>query len=248
MNGAIFKRMEETGDRYWWYAGKRHLLRELLGTPPTSPSGLILDLGCGAGTLLPFLHQYGRPVGLEPSADAVAIARKSNAGMLIRASAEALPFRTERFALVAAFDCLEHVPDDALAVRSIRSLLTNDGRLLISVPAHSFLRSHRDTQLGHLRRYSRRSLTALLEQTGFSIDFLGYGYACLFIPLLLESLRDRLIALPGQARSDIRDLPEPWNGWMSRWLALEAWWAVRVGLPVGTSLFAMARLTRKTLQ
>ena len=122
MNGAIFKRMEETGDRYWWYAGKRRLLRELLGAPPESPRGLILDLGCGAGTLLPFLHQYGRPVGLEPSPDAVALARKSNTGMLIRASAEALPFRAERFSLIAAFDCLEHVPHDDRTVRSIRKI------------------------------------------------------------------------------------------------------------------------------
>ncbi len=244
MNSATFKRMEETGDRYWWYAGKRRLLRELLGTPPESPRGLILDLGCGAGTLLPFLRQYGIPIGLEPSPDAIVLARKSHADMLVRASAEALPFRSDRFSLVAAFDCLEHVPDDRLVVRSIRSLLTSEGRFLISVPAHPFLRSHRDNQLGHLRRYSRRSLVALLEQTGFSIDFIGFGYACLFIPLLVESLRDRLIAPSGQAKSDIRDLAEPWNGWMSRWLAFEARWAVRIGLPFGTSLFAMARLTR----
>lgn len=244
MDAAIFRKMDETGASYWWYAGKKCYLRELLGEPDSAIEMRILDLGCGTGTLLPFLNQYGSLVGLEPSSDAVLMAHSMGAGAVVQASAAALPFRSGSFSLVAAFDCLEHVTDDHHALDAIRHLLSSTGRLLVSVPAHPFLSSRRDVQLGHIRRYTRQSLRELLETTGFSVAYLGYGYACLFLPLLLEAIRDRLTKPPARMRSDIRDLPEPWNNWLAKWLSIEARIAMRIGLPFGTSLFALAHVKR----
>ena len=59
--------------------------------------GLTLDLGSGTGRNLP-LYPAGVPViGVEPSADALARARQRAPGTrLVRATAEALPFRRRR--------------------------------------------------------------------------------------------------------------------------------------------------------
>jgi ubiquinone/menaquinone biosynthesis C-methylase UbiE len=113
---ALCALSERTGLRRW---------REWL---VAGARGRSLDVGCGTGRNLPLYR--GSVVGLDPSREALLRARRrAPAVPLVRASAEALPFRTGSFDTVVsglAF-CSVRRPDQALA--EVRRALKPEGEL-----------------------------------------------------------------------------------------------------------------------
>ncbi len=88
-----------------------------------------------------------------------------------------------------AFDCvvvcevLEHVPDDAAFLQKLYAALNDHGQLILSVPARMKFWSLHDNIVGHLRRYEREDLAALLNVVGFKgIQVYAYGFP--FVNLL----------------------------------------------------------------
>ena len=81
-----------------------------------------------------------------------------------------LPFGADSFDLVAAFDILEHVPDDTLALTEITRVLRAGGLLLLSVPLHPSRWTEFDAIVGHYRRYLPADLTDLLAKHGYRVE------------------------------------------------------------------------------
>ena len=75
-----------------------------------------------------------------------------------QASLEALPFPDASFDRLLAADVLEHVDDDARALRELRRVAAPGAVLVITVPAHPRLWSAHDEALHHRRRYRRAEL------------------------------------------------------------------------------------------
>jgi SAM-dependent methyltransferase len=74
---------------------------------------------------------------------------------------------TGTFDSVFALNVVEHIGDDSLAIRNCRTLLKEKGTLVILVPAYQWLFCRFDSELGHFRRYNRRTLGKLLSDNGF---------------------------------------------------------------------------------
>lgn len=68
-----------------------------------------------------------------------------------------------------ALNVLEHIKDDADALRNVYDALNQNGRLILLVPAHQWLYCSVDRAVGHYRRYNRKSMSALVAKTGFRI-------------------------------------------------------------------------------
>jgi len=64
---------------------------------------------------------------------------------------------------------LEHIEDDATALRRLHDALTPGGRLVVYVPAFMALYSKFDREIGHYRRYRRPQLRSLFRDAGFRI-------------------------------------------------------------------------------
>jgi SAM-dependent methyltransferase len=65
---------------------------------------------------------------------------------------------------------LEHVEDDLKALNNINKILnSNEGNLILVLPAFKFLYSKWDKSIGHLRRYSYRDIEHKLIKTNFFI-------------------------------------------------------------------------------
>jgi len=97
----------------------------------------VLDVGCGQGELLRWLAEQGfEPHGIEPSEDAVALARerglKARTATLEELLAESDPPKT--YDAVLLLNVLEHVPDAAAMVQGIHRLLEPGGFLYVRVP------------------------------------------------------------------------------------------------------------------
>ena len=69
---------------------------------------------------------------------------------------------------------LEHIKDDAAALRCFRDILVPGGRLVLLVPACPSLYSKIDAGLDHYRRYSRAELGSKLEVAGFRVEHAGF--------------------------------------------------------------------------
>src|SRR5690606_21084469 len=87
----------------------------------------------------------------------------------VRGDATALPAADESLDLVVAFDVLEHILDHDAAVGEVRRVLRPDGSFLVAVPADPRLWSAHDEAVDHVRRYTRATLTGVLERGGFEV-------------------------------------------------------------------------------
>lgn len=87
--------------------------------------------------------------------------------------------------LILAMDVLEHIDEDVEALKMWVSNLSDDGVILITVPAFSMLWSHHDDYLDHKRRYTRESLLEVARQAGLEPLKLTYAFSFLFLPVLV---------------------------------------------------------------
>jgi SAM-dependent methyltransferase len=79
------------------------------------------------------------------------------------------PFRGQMDSIVC-LNVLEHVEDDVLALRNIRSALRPDGRAIVLVPQGAGVYGTLDEALGHFRRYSKDELASKMQAAGFLVE------------------------------------------------------------------------------
>jgi len=100
----------------------------------------------------------------------------------------------EAFDFLGAYEVLEHIKDDIGVLRQWRELLSENGILLISVPAHMKDFGIRDKWAGHVRRYEKEQLCLLLQEAGFEIvKIISYGFP---FPKLMNKLIEILVDKP----------------------------------------------------
>ena len=97
-----------------------------------------------------------------------------------------LPFDRAAFDLVAAFDVIEHVENDARVFEELNRVLAPGGRLIFSVPLYSARWTTFDEYVGHARRYEPVALQQLLASYGLVIEQSGIFGMQSNSPRLLE--------------------------------------------------------------
>ncbi|MCX7818032.1 MAG: bifunctional glycosyltransferase/class I SAM-dependent methyltransferase [Kiritimatiellae bacterium] len=137
----------------------------------------ILEVGAGIGNLSRWLPRRERlvlsdhdPTYLRLLGDAWAghpIVRVARFDLDSDADADALA--AERFDSVVCANVLEHIADDAAALRRLARVLEPGGRLVLLVPQHPALYGRYDRELGHHRRYRRETLRELVEASGLRV-------------------------------------------------------------------------------
>lgn len=156
----------------------------------------ILDLGCGNGSMARFLLQKNFNVyGTDASTEGVQIANQLNPGRFAvqDLSSDELPIELAdiKFDTIISTEVIEHLYDPRKFIAfAKRTLLKNGGgELIISTPYHGYLKylalavcGKMDQHLGplwdggHIKFWSRPTLTKLLEEQGFTVtDFAGCG-------------------------------------------------------------------------
>lgn len=146
----------------------------------------ILDIGCGYGTLLSQAKEKGfSAVGIEPDTDTIKLAQRHYKDLTILP--ESLENHTggEQFDTVFLVDVLECMKDDRMAFQKAASLVKKGGRLVVVVPAFSFLFSSRDKMLGYERRYNADGILKMFADSDFSILHKRYWNMISVLPYFL---------------------------------------------------------------
>jgi hypothetical protein len=83
------------------------------------------------------------------------------------------------------YNVLEHIEDDIGALRSMAGLVRTGGHLVLVCPAFPFAMSPVDIATGHVRRYTRRTMTAALTEAGLDVVDVRYanslGLICYYL-------------------------------------------------------------------
>jgi SAM-dependent methyltransferase len=202
----------------------------------------ILDAGCGSGRNMVDLARHGTVTGVELSETSVALARARNVGEVISGSVLEMPFAADSFDLAVSLDVIEHLEDDLGALREMRRTVTPGGSLLVTVPAYPWLWSGHDEINHHHRRYTRRSLEAVAEQSGWEQVRTTYFNSLLLPAAIILRVLERLSTKPTESSLDLWVPPRPFNWLLERPLALEAAMIARGGrIPAGLSLLSVFR-------
>ena len=155
----------------------------------------VLDIGAGNGALCAALSHAGHDVvGLEPDLDGLALARAAAPQVLfealgVEADPELLRQRHGYFQAVVSTEVIEHLHAPHRLPALAAGMLPPGGWLVVTTPYHGYLKNlalalvnHWDqhhTALwfgGHVKFWSRRTLTLLLRDNGFEVTaFHGVG-------------------------------------------------------------------------
>lgn len=74
-----------------------------------------------------------------------------------------------QFDTVVALNVVEHIEDHQKALENCYQMLKPGGHAVILVPAFQALYNVFDEELGHFRRYTKKTLTAVEEKAGFKV-------------------------------------------------------------------------------
>lgn len=237
----VMRRIAENQERdFRW-----RCLRALLA-PYLDGARDVLDAGCGSGHLArEALLRGARVTAVDLAPEMLDAARATCAGVagsltlrqLDLAHLDALQPR--RFDRVLAIDVLEHVEDDAAALRHVAALLRSGGLAVVLVPAIPALYGPRDRTEGHYRRYSPRRLRAAMEGAGLRVTTLRFwNLTSLPIVLVFEKLMRRNIYDDGARYMGSSPLKRLANEALAATLHAER----VLPVPIGLSLLAVGEL------
>lgn len=145
----------------------------------------VLDFGAGGGQFAAPLSALGLDItALEP--DPGLQRRLRDQGL--HAVGSTSEIRDGWYDYIYTLNVLEHIDDDAAALRSLHMKLRPGGKLLIYVPAFQMLYTSMDAKVGHVRRYTRAMLMSRARAVGFRIDRVAYADSLGFFATLLFKL------------------------------------------------------------
>lgn len=138
-------------------------------------TGEWLDVGCGHGSLLQTAEEFGyTAAGLDLRKEHVQALNNTGIWAEVATIEEIAANAEPEFEVISFADSLEHMPFPKAALLAARGLLSDDGLLFVSCPNTDTIvwRTLGDAnpywfELEHFHNFSRKRLTALLEECGF---------------------------------------------------------------------------------
>lgn len=158
-----------------------HFNRWMYETIKPHCKGEILEIGSGIGNISQFFLHDGASINLSDIESSYfprleeKFGRYKNLRKMYRLDfsdknlEKNHPDLLEKFDTIFALNVVEHIPDHEQALKNAMKMLRKGGKIVILVPAFQSLYNGFDEQLDHQRRYTRKSLTALIENAGFEI-------------------------------------------------------------------------------
>lgn len=159
-----------------------------------APGSRLLDVGCGNGSVATEMQKRGFKVtGIDLAESGIRVARQScPAGRfeVLPADSKVLDNLRERpFDLTYSIEVIEHLYDPRSFLAGCFAATRSGGTFICGTPYHGYLKNlalsvagawdHHHNPLfdgGHIKFFSRRTLSAIIEEAGFTVrQFRGSG-------------------------------------------------------------------------
>lgn len=242
MDRSAYDKYTEVERGHFWRKAKRRLVLEQIGQRFPDRSDLhLVDIGGAASLIARDLQRFGRVETVEPDPAMVAVARSAQ-GIVVHQGhlPDGLPIM-EPAHVVTLLDVVEHIDDDAAALRAAVRLLTRDGIAIVTVPALRWLWSDHDVALHHKRRYTKETLSELFARANIRIERISY-YTTLLLPLLASTRIASQLKQKNHPPTYTISVPaKPVNTVLGGIMSAERVIMRHVDMPIGSSLIAVIR-------
>lgn len=237
------KQYHDVESKHWWFKSRRNYILDLLKGQPRNSK--VLDIGCSSGILLNELKETGFDLsnlyGIDISPAAIENCKANGVSNAFLMDAQDITL-SEKFDVIIASDCLEHLENDKKALNNWYELLNEGGLLLVFVPAFMSLWSNHDEVNMHQRRYTLGELESKLGALNVRILKSSYWNFFLFLPVFVYRWLAKF--LPSGQKSETGDLTEPpavVNSALTALLNSENKMLKFINFPVGVSAFCIAK-------
>ena len=170
----------------WWFTARLEILKiqvEILF--PHKNDLNILNIGVATGATSQMLEMFGKVKSIEYDEICFNFVKDKLQIDIEQGTILDLQFAENSFDLVCAFDVVEHVEDDQLAVKEMIRVCKSNGMVFVTVPAFMDLWSKHDEINYHFKRYTTKTLLPLFESNSGNISYHSYFNTILFIPIYL---------------------------------------------------------------
>lgn len=138
----------------------------------------IVDIGCGRGGFVEICrNEVGDAIGLDNEPAAAGLCRAQGLPFVL-GSADRLPFSDDALDAVRAKEIIEHLPNPMPMLNEIWRALRPGGLFISRTPTHFsafYPVNNFWDDYTHVRPFSKLSLKRLLDDAGFTIEFIrGY--------------------------------------------------------------------------
>ncbi len=156
--------------------------------------GTLLDYGCGAGLFVKSANEAGwNARGIEPNADARQVANEK--GLTVESPTSISTLKKGSFNVITLWHVLEHLHDINEVIPKLRSLLIDDGVLLIAVPnVDSWDAKHYQEKWAaydvprHLYHFSPKTLALFFNKFGMRVvNTYPMKFDAFYVSLLSET-------------------------------------------------------------
>lgn len=233
--------MAET--EYWWYKALHELVELVVKKNSFGKELQIFDAGCGTGKMMEILEKYGEVEGIDYSKDALKFSKKRGVKNVKLCDLNNWNENKYSYNIIVCLDVLYHsgIKDDIEIIRKFYSALSNNGILILNVPAFNILRRNHDLIVSTKKRYRKSTIIDKIQNIGFEIKIASYRLPHLFIVILLKKLLNKLYR-PKNMASDLLLL----KGWLNKTLLYinrieNKLILQRITIPFGSSLFIVAK-------
>jgi SAM-dependent methyltransferase len=239
MERAIYDQMRVLQQDHWWFAARREILASQIARLPLPRPAQILEAGCGPGGNLAMLQRFGEVSAIEPDEASRSYAAEQS-GVEVRGGflPQSAPDFGKAFDLVACFDVIEHVPDDAGAVARLADYLKPGGYMITTVPANAWMWSDHDAAHHHKRRYALPAYRKLFENAGLTVRRASHFNTLLFPPIAAVRL---VKTATGRTGGDETMPPAPLNRVLKAVFGAERALLAAADLPFGVSILLIAQ-------
>lgn len=239
MDRATYDNMARIDGEHWWFVARRQIIDRLIREQvPLRSDARILEMGCGTGSNIHLLRSFGEVDAVEPDGPARELAAKRT-GIEVKGGLlpDGVDLEDAAYDLIAMLDVLEHIPEDAPALKALAPKLAPGGRILVTVPAGPNLWSAHDVAHHHQRRYTADTLRAVFEGAGYRVRHLTHFNTILYPLVVAARAAGRMLKREG---GDDAMPPAPLNGVLKALFASERHWVGTRSLPFGVSLAIVA--------
>jgi len=241
MEREFEKKYHKLEKDHWWFISRRDAVRRIINKYDKNIK--ILEIGCSSGQLIDVLKgdKYSEITGIDISKEAVQLCQCRNMRDIIQMDGSRMGFKRGKFDLIIASDILEHMDNDFHVIKEWRRVLKENGEIVAFVPAFKFLWSDHDEVNKHFRRYSKRELISLFEESGFEVVRVSYWNFFFFFPVLIVRLIKRKIIKFSKPKDELFRMNKIVNQFLVALLKVENIHANCFNLPLGLSLFIIAK-------
>jgi SAM-dependent methyltransferase len=231
----------------WWFTARKKILEDQIKKLfPDGKNARILNVGAAFGASTIWLQQFGTVDSVEYSKECCDFVNQNLGLKFIHGSITSLPFEDGQFDLVCAFDAVEHVEEDKLAISELHRVCKPGGYVFTTVPTFKFLWSEHDVVNEHKRRYTMRNYLSLFDKKISKIRFKSFFNFFLFPPIALFRVVSSAIKSKGSKKAAKSDNSKLGDTGISKILyrifKSESGLLKRgIKLPVGVSLMVISK-------